>query len=98
MTYVKGKEGSLPYARSMNQAVATSPVGLTTSNPSPLPQGPDAHASAPAAAWWGAHRGPLDVTDDFSVLDDPVEQATFTETIVNDGAPCAESVLMVQGM
>jgi len=33
-----------------------------------------------AAAWLSEHRGPLTVTDDFAVLDDPVEQAAFTRT------------------
>ncbi|HEX5806291.1 MAG TPA: cation-translocating P-type ATPase [Macromonas sp.] len=44
------------------------------------------------------HRGPLTVEDDFTVLDDPVEQAEFTQSTDSAGRPCAESVLMVQGM
>ncbi|WP_236965025.1 heavy metal translocating P-type ATPase [Hydrogenophaga sp. SL48] len=47
---------------------------------------------------FGAHRGPLTVTDDFLVLDDPVEQQEFTEFSETDGRRVAESVLMVQGM
>jgi Cu2+-exporting ATPase len=48
--------------------------------------------------WWGEHRGPLVVTDDFSVLDDPLEQQAFTETREVEGGVRADSVLMVQGM
>lgn len=47
---------------------------------------------------FGTHRGPLTVTDDFAVLDDPVEQNDFTEFQEVDGRRVAESVLMVQGM
>ena len=47
---------------------------------------------------FGEHRGPLTVTDNFAVLDDPVEQREFTEFSEADGQTCAESVLMVQGM
>ncbi|OOG84149.1 ATPase P [Hydrogenophaga sp. A37] len=47
---------------------------------------------------FGAHRGPLTVTDDFLVLDDPLEQQEFTEFSENEGRRVAESVLMVQGM
>ena len=46
----------------------------------------------------GAHRGPLTVTDDFTVLDDPVEQQDFTQPCEFDGQPGCESVLLVQGM
>jgi P-type Cu2+ transporter len=50
-----------------------------------------------SAAWSSEHRGPLTVTDDFAVLDDPVEQAAFTQAV--DGAgESRESVLVVQGM
>ncbi len=67
---------------------------------------PLAPASSPAAGgadaradWLGQHRGSLTVTDDFAVLDDPVEQEAFTRSLAADGGPCeAESVLMVQGM
>ena len=47
---------------------------------------------------FGAHRGPLTVTDDFAVLDDPAEQREFTEVTDIDGQTIADSVLMVQGM
>lgn len=47
---------------------------------------------------FGAHRGPLEVTDDFVVLDDPVEQQDFTELSDVEGHQVAQSVLMVQGM
>jgi P-type Cu2+ transporter len=47
---------------------------------------------------FGRHRGPLTVKDDFSVLDDPVEQQDFTQPCEVDGHACAESVLLVQGM
>lgn len=46
----------------------------------------------------GQHRGPLTVTDDFSVLDDPVEQQDFTQDCEVQGRPACESVLLVQGM
>ncbi|QHE86434.1 heavy metal translocating P-type ATPase [Hydrogenophaga sp. BPS33] len=50
--------------------------------------------------WVDEHRGSLTVTDDFAVLDDPVEQEAFTRSLTAD-APAgsgAESVLVVQGM
>ncbi|GAA6140772.1 cation-translocating P-type ATPase [Hydrogenophaga sp. 5NK40-0174] len=47
---------------------------------------------------FGAHRGPLNVEDDFAVLDDPVEQGDFTTFAERDGQATAESVLVVQGM
>lgn len=47
---------------------------------------------------WAGHRGPLSVDDDFTVLDDPVEQAEFTRVTPEVGDGLAESVLMVQGM
>lgn len=43
-------------------------------------------------------KGPLQVDDDFVVLDDPVEQQEFTEMVDADGRQLAQSVLMVQGM
>ena len=52
----------------------------------------------PATSWLGDHRGPLTVTDNFAVLDDPVEQETFTQRIEQADGDLAESVLMVQGM
>lgn len=46
----------------------------------------------------GKHRGPLTVSDDFSVLDDPVEQQDFTQDCEVQGRAAFESVLLVQGM
>jgi Cu2+-exporting ATPase len=43
-------------------------------------------------------KGPLNVTDNFAVLDDPVEQTEFTQFADIDGKRMAQSVLMVQGM
>lgn len=43
-------------------------------------------------------KGPLKVTDDFLVLDDPLEQKDFTQFTEVNGQRMAESVLMVQGM
>ncbi|WP_084383273.1 heavy metal translocating P-type ATPase [Hydrogenophaga flava] len=75
----------------MNEAATAPPAGLLLGNePSALSQrGEDP---------FGPHRGPLTVTDDFSVLDDPVELNDFTEFKEIDGQTVAESVLMVQGM
>lgn len=50
------------------------------------------------AGWLGEHRGPLTVDDDFAILDDPIEQAEFTQTQDTPNGPVCESVLMVQGM
>ena len=77
----------------MNQTVTTSPVA-------PSIAGLAARVEAGAESLFGAHRGPLTVTDNFDVLDDPVEQQDFTTLIDADaGNPtAAESVLMVQGM
>lgn len=55
-------------------------------------------ASVASTGWLADHRGPLTVTDDFSVLDDPLEQQDFTQACEVDGQPLSESVLMVQGM
>lgn len=80
----------------MNQAAAVLPAGLLLAEaPSTLPS---SESPAASTAWLGAHRGPLTVTDDFAVLDDPLEQKAFTETAEEEGATLAESVLMVQGM
>ncbi len=46
----------------------------------------------------GKHRGPLTVSDDFSVLDDPIEQQDFTQDCEVRGRAACESVLLVQGM
>ncbi len=67
----------------MSRIVATLPVGSLLAD----------------ASWPGAHRGPLTVTDDFAVLDDPLEQQAFTEFSEDrEGRRQAESVLVVQGM
>ena len=42
--------------------------------------------------------GPLEVTDDFSALDDPEEQRAFTEGPDTSRSGAAESLLVVQGM
>jgi Cu2+-exporting ATPase len=80
----------LNYSQSMNEAVAASPAGRLLGDLSP--------DAATDNGLFGAHRGPLTVTDNFAVLDDPVEQRDFTEYADVDGQPLAESVLMVQGM
>ena len=53
--------------------------------------------SSPSSLW-ADHRGPLTVEDDFSVLDDPLEQEVFTRSVDADGTTLLESILMVQGM
>ncbi len=80
----------IPYPQRMNEATTVPQVGLSSNNP----------LAAPPAqpSWLGEHRGPLTVTDNFAVLDDPVEQREFTEFTDTDGQSTAESVLMVQGM
>ena len=80
----------------MNQAVATLPVGPLLADASPIP--PPVETFVVSPPWLGAHRGPLTVTDDFTVLDDPEEQRIFTEVREDAGETVAESVLMVQGM
>ncbi|MFP5466345.1 MAG: heavy metal translocating P-type ATPase [Gammaproteobacteria bacterium] len=72
----------------MNQAATAPPVGSLA---------PDS-SSDEGTGLFGGHRGPLTVTDDFQVLDDPVEQKEFTELHEDEGRTTAESVLMVQGM
>lgn len=62
------------------------------------PDGSTAKAVSDSTAIFGAHRGPLNVTDNFAVLDDPIEQQDFTEMVDADGRQVAESVLLVQGM
>jgi len=95
LTYVNGARQVSPYATAMNQAVATLPVGPLLADAPPTPSPVEASS---AGAWLGVHRGPLTVDDDFCVLDDPVEQPTFTEVREEAGETVAESVLMVQGM
>jgi Cu2+-exporting ATPase len=83
----------------MNQAVTASTAGVTPAQP--LFAGPQAQqgSGVSGGGWLGQHRGPLSVTDNFAVLDDPVEQREFTEfTTHEDAHTSAESVLMVQGM
>ncbi len=50
------------------------------------------------AGWVSEHRGPLQVDDDFTVLDDPVEQEAFVHAVEVEGVTCQQAVLMVQGM
>jgi Cu2+-exporting ATPase len=81
----------------MNQAVTASPAAPTIATLG-------ACVEADAESIFGARRGPLTVTDNFDVLDDPVEQqdfTTFTDADADanvEGRSQAESVLMVQGM
>ena len=75
----------------MNEAVTAPPVGLLLGSE---PTASTQRGEDP----FGSHRGPLTVTDDFSVLDDPVELRDFTEFMEIEGQMVAESVLMVQGM
>jgi len=80
----------------MNEAVTAPPVGPLLGR---SPHGPETAGGAGTVPdLFGAHRGPLTVTDDFLVLDDPVEQLDFTEFSESEGRRVAESVLMVQGM
>lgn len=83
----------LNYPWGMNQAVTASPVVVPIADLA-------ARVEAGAGSLFGAHRGPLTVTDNFDVLDDPVEQRDFTTftDADTDGPAQAESVLMVQGM
>lgn len=77
----------------MNQAETAPPSGDTWA-------GAGARQSATAADLFTVDRpkGPLEVSDDFSVLDDPGEQSEFTTYTDADGRRTASSVLMVQGM
>lgn len=77
------------YAQPMNQAATMLPV---------RPPLAGTAAAQPSLHWLGDHQGPLTVTDNFAVLDDPVEQDTFTQRIEQAEGDVAESVLMVQGM
>lgn len=89
-------DSDLNYPRGMNEAVTAPPVGALLGRT--LPEPVAAGGAGAVADLFGAHRGPLTVTDDFLVLDDPVEQQEFTEFSENEGRQVAESVLMVQGM
>lgn len=88
----------------MNEATAVPPAGLLNARARPTSAEPEVAApfavesAADSTSIFGAHRGPLTVTDDFAVLDDPVEQQDFTEYAEGEGGRTAESVLMVQGM
>lgn len=74
------------------------PASRVPASPTLAPASAAARADA-GMEWLGQHRGPLTVTDDFAVLDDPIEQDTFTRTDLQGLAPDeAESVLVVQGM
>ena len=87
------------YARGMNQAATLPPVGPSKFAASPMPQAAGSEERmTESAGWLGEHQGPLTVTDDFAVLDDPVEQKEFTEFTDEGGQVKAHSVLMVQGM
>ena len=90
------------YPQNMNEAAAAPPAGRLLGTALPDPKGgverPPSEAAATDESVFGAHRGPLTVTDNFAVLDDPVEQRDFTEYAEVEGRALAESVLMVQGM
>jgi P-type Cu2+ transporter len=90
LTYIKRMNALPDYAKPMNEAVAAPIAGRFVGSALP-----DATADKGV---FGTHRGPLEVDDNFAVLDDPVEQREFTEFAEVDGRPMAESVLMVQGM
>ena len=93
-------EPDFPYSQRMNEATTVPPVGPPIADPR-LTGSASTQASAAASEptrWLGEHRGPLSVTDNFAVLDDPIEQREFTEFNEIDGHTEAESVLMVQGM
>jgi len=64
----------------------------STSANEPLPDGASRIGGAALPV------GPLDVTDDFSALDDPEEQRAFTELPDTSRSGAAESLLVVQGM
>ncbi|MFM2262991.1 MAG: hypothetical protein RI959_1667, partial [Pseudomonadota bacterium] len=72
----------------MNEAMASE---LTRGQLAPAPQGF-------VAAGGTAQPGPLQVDDDFDVLDDPLEQQAFTSIAQIDDRRVCDSVLMVQGM
>lgn len=88
LTYVNGPKHGVEYPRNMTPA-ASALVARHVPAPSP-----STGEAPPRADWLGTHRGALTVTDDFAVLDDPVEQETFTRSEGGD----TESVLVVQGM
>ncbi len=81
----------------MNEAIVGPPAGLSDLRSAPPPRQPVVPPAADPGIF-GAHRGPLTVSDDFTVLDDPIEQQDFTEYRDAESGRTAESVLMVQGM
>lgn len=83
---------AVPQAGRINLRTPADSVAPERAAQRPLESGGD------SASIFGAHRGPLTVTDNFAVLDDPVEQQDFTEYQEGEGGRTAESVLMVQGM
>jgi len=91
LTYVNGPKHGVEYPHGMTPA-ASALVARHVPAPSPS----TGEAAPPRADWLGTHRGSLTVTDDFAILDDPVEQETFTRSLAPEGE--AESVLVVQGM
>jgi Cu2+-exporting ATPase len=93
LTYVKVAKRGPNYACAMNPVApalpaSCVPAALASSNAGEVPR----------SGWWGPHRGSLTVTDNFTVLDDPVEQEVFTRTMAQEGPLWCESVLVVQGM
>jgi Cu2+-exporting ATPase len=102
LTYVNGPKHGVEYAPTMNPAASALVASHVPAPPAPAVPSPAAGEATPwppRADWLGTHRGSLTVTDDFAVLDDPVEQETFTRALAPDGEGAgAESVLVVQGM
>ena len=102
LTYVNGPKHGVEYAPAMNPAASALAARHVPAPPAPVPPSPSAGEASPwpRADWLGTHRGALTVTDDFAILDDPVEQETFTQSLAPDekGGSAAESVLVVQGM
>lgn len=80
----------MDYPQPMSSAAPVSPAAPLAADASSSP--------SVAPPWLGEHRGPLTVTDDFAVLDDPIEQQAFTERVATPEGEVAESVLLVQGM
>jgi Cu2+-exporting ATPase len=99
LTYVNGPKDGVDYAQAMNPAAPALAARHVPAPLAPVPSPLPMDAAPPRIDWLSGHRGALTVTDDFSVLDDPIEQDSFTRTLdparEGDGA---ESVLVVQGM
>lgn len=101
LTYVNGPKHGVEYPPAMNQAASALVARHVPAPPAPVPSPSVGEAlPLPRADWLGQHRGALTVTDDFAVLDDPIEQETFTRALapLEEGEGDAESVLVVQGM